>query len=444
MYRYVIVGAGVAGISAIEAMRRVDIRSEIIQVTDDREGYYSRPGLAYYLNGEISRDSLFPMCEADFRRLKVSRETGTVKRVIPSQHQIEIDNGRVLSYDKLLLATGATALAAKVPGMELEGVVKLDTLQDARQIIKLAHKRRSAVVIGGGITALEIAEGLRGRGLTVHYFLRGERYWSTVLDDIESRIVENRLKEEGIQIHYQTEVGQILSAGQKVVGVATTDGKEIDCDMVGVAVGIRARKSLAETAGLRTGRGIIVDEYLRTSDADIFAAGDVAEVYDPAAGKFILDSLWGPARKQGTAAGLNMAGKATRYSKGVPFNVTRLAGLTTTIIGAIGGREADADIAGIVRGDSEGWRQMPDALVAQSNFEINRLRVVVGEHHLVGALIMGDQTLSRAIHELVIKQIDISPIREKLLRPGQRINDVIADFWAGLNSTQGMMSHATV
>ncbi len=444
MYKYLIIGGGVAGVSAIEAIRSIDPSGEITQVTDEEAGYYSRPGLAYYLSGEISEECLFPFDNQDFERLKVIRLNRVVKRVLPQEHRVELSDGSCLSYNRLLIATGARAALAKLPGLENEGVVKLDNLDDVRRILKCARRRRTALVVGGGITALELVEGFRARGLRVHYFLRGDRYWSNVLDGTESHIVEHRLKEEGIQIHYKTVLAEIIGKGGKVNGVLTTDGRKISCDVVAVAIGIQPRKGLAEAAGLKTERGILVNEHLKTSDQDIYAAGDVAEVYDPSVGKAILDSLWGPARKQGYAAGLNMAGKSVPYYKGVPFNVTRLAGLTTTIIGAIGGREEDADTVGIVRGESEGWRQMPDALVAQSDFDINRLRVLVGENHFVGALLMGDQTLSHAIHQLVVKKIDISPIRDRLIRPGQPITDIIADFWSNLSLAYGRDSHATV
>jgi NADPH-dependent 2,4-dienoyl-CoA reductase/sulfur reductase-like enzyme len=444
MYKYLIIGAGVAGVSAIEAIRSQDPTGEITQVSDETAGYYSRPGLAYYLTGEISEDSLYPFQASDFNRLKAHQIKAQVKRILPLERKVELHNGNFLLYNRLLIATGARATLAKVPGIELEGVIKLDSLEDVRRILKHARRRRTAVIVGGGITALELVEGFRARGLTVHYFLRGDRYWSNVLDATESRIVEHRLKEEGIQIHYQTELAEIIGNRGRVTGVVTTDGKKINCDVVGVAIGIQPRKGIAEAAGLKTERGISVNEYLNTSDGDIFAAGDVAEVYDPTVGKAILDSLWTPARKQGYTAGLNMAGEKIPYYKGVPFNVTRLAGLTTTIIGALGGREEDLDVVGIVRGDSESWRQMPDALVAQSNFNINRLRVLVGENHLVGALLMGDQTLSRAIHHIVIDKIDITPIREKILSPGISITDVIADFWAGLAPTYGRKEYAAI
>jgi 3-phenylpropionate/trans-cinnamate dioxygenase ferredoxin reductase component len=427
---YLIIGAGAAGVSAAEAIRSQDPLGEITQVCDESAGYYSRPGLAYYLTGEISEDCLYPYKTEDFQKLSVHTIKAQVKRILPSEKRVELHDGRFLSYSRLLIAVGARASGVQVPGIELEGVVKLDNLEDARRILKLAHKRRVAVVVGGGITALELVEAFRARGLSVHYFLRGDRYWSNVLDETESRIVEQRLADEGIQLHYQTELAEILGKHGKVWGVKTTTGEQIKCDVVGIAVGIQPRKAIAESAGIKTNRGILVDQYLNTSDPNIFAAGDVAEVYDPTLGKAILDSLWAPARRQGYTAGLNMTAMNVAYLKGVPFNVTRLAGLTTTIIGALGGRDEDADVVGIVRGDSEGWREMPDAIVAQANFSINRLRILVGENTLMGALLMGDQTLSHAMHEIVVNKIDITSIREKILKPDCPIPEIIGDFWS--------------
>jgi NAD(P)H-nitrite reductase large subunit len=264
------------------------------------------------------------------------------------------------------------------------------------------------------------------------------------LDETESHLVEHLLKEEEIQIHYQTELAEVLGKKGRVCGVVTTDGQKIDCDIVGIAIGIQSRKWIAETAGIKTARGITVNEYLTTNCEDIYAAGDVAEVFDPTVGKAILDSLWAPARKQGYTAGLNMAGKKIPYYKGVPFNVTRLAGLTTTIIGALGGREPDADTIGIVRGDSEGWREMPDAIAAQSNFSVNRIRVLVNEKNIVGALLMGDQTLSRALHHIIVQKVDISSIRDRMMFSDAAITEVIADFWARISLSSERSKYAAI
>jgi len=176
--RYLIIGSGVAGIDAADTIRQHDPRGEITLLSDDRHGYYSRPGLAYFLTGEIPQAQLFPMREAELNALGLRRVQGRAARLDPVEHQVTLADGTVLSYDRLLLATGATAARSRVPGAELPEVVKLDHLDDARRLIDLARHARAAVVIGGGITALEIAEGLRVRCRRVHYLLRGDRYWA--------------------------------------------------------------------------------------------------------------------------------------------------------------------------------------------------------------------------------------------------------------------------
>ena len=426
--RYLIVGTGAAGIAAAETIRQQDPGGDILLVGEEPHGYYSRPGLAYYLTGELPERQLFPFIERDFDRLRLRRLHARVVALQPQAHEVALDGGRRLPYDRLLLATGSMAAQPPLPGVDLDGVVKLDDLDDARRILKRCRRGRTAVVVGGGITALEIVEGLRARHVRTHYFLRGDRYWGNVLDETESRIVEHRLREEGIQIHYHTELAEILGKRGRVTGILTKDGRRMDCTLVAIAIGVRPRTTLAEGAGLATERGIRVDEYLQTSAPDVFAAGDVAQVFDPLSGKSVLDTLWGVAVTQGRIAGKNMAGQAAPYQKTVPFNVTRLAGLTTTIIGTVG-RGPDKDLLGIARGDSETWRHLPDALVAQDAFDVNRLRVLVGEHTLVGAIVMGDQTLSQPLYHLVAQGADITPIRDLLLEPAARLGDLLASFW---------------
>jgi len=428
MTRYVIIGSGAAGISAIEGIRSRDGKGEIHLITDDPFGYYSRPGLAYLLTGEVNEATLYPFSKETFKRLEFRLHRTQIDRIDPQQHKIINREGKELRYDQLLIATGSTAVELTIPGHQLSGVMKLDNLTDVKNILKRARRGHSAVVIGGGITALEILEGLVAKGMKVHYFVRGDRYWSNVLDEIESRIVEHRLKEDGIKIHYFTEAEEILGRKGKVVGVRTKQGQVIPCDLIGVAIGVHPRIEVAKNSDLTVERGLVVDDYLHTSQPDIYAAGDVAQVYDPLTGKSILDTLWGPARAQGYVAGLNMAGYQKKFVKPPAFNVTRLAGLTTTIIGAVGAGR-DEDVVGIARGDSESWRQTPDAVVAQNNFEVNRLRLLVGWRTLLGAVIMGDQSASFPLQEIIQLQLDISSIRDRLLTPGAPLVKLVTEFW---------------
>lgn len=430
MTRYVLIGTGVAAIAAAEEIRAHDPAGDLTLVGDDPFGYYSRPGLAYYLTGELDENLLYPYRKEDYQKLRLRYQRGHATRIFPAEKQVELDNGIRLPYDKLLIATGAQAMPLKIPGAGLKGVHKLDHMTDARALLADARRGRTALVTGGGITALELAEGLAARGVRVHYVLRGARYWSGVLDELESGVIESLLAQEGIILHHKSEISEILGKSGKIQAVRLADGRALKADLLAYAIGIAPRLELARQSGLACERGILVNEYMQTSQPDIYAAGDVAQVFDPASGKHLLDSLWNPAREQGRAAARNMTGHAEAYRKPPVFNVTRLAGLTVTIIGAVG-TQGDPDLLGIARGDSETWRQVPDVIVAQGGFEVNRLRLMVGEKHILGAVVMGDQKLSRPLQSLVAQKTDITPIRAQLLAPNAPIADILAAFVSG-------------
>ena len=430
MSRYVILGTGVAGISAAQALRALDRQGNIIFVSNDPHWYYSRPGLAYYLAGEIEEKQLYPFGPAEYQALNAHFWQATVVKILPEEACVLLNDGKPLRYDRLLIAVGASAMPLTVPGAELQGVVKLDHLEDARLIVSKAKRARTAVVVGGGITALELAEGLALRGVKVHLLIRSERYWSNVLDETESKIIQHRLKEDKITVHPETELAEILGKQGRVIGIRTKSGQQLGCDLLAYAIGVQPRLQLAKEAGIACERGILVDEHLRTNFPNIFAAGDVAQVYDPLSGRAVVDSLWAPAHDQGQVAGMNMAGKSRVYLKPPSLNVTRLAGLTTTIIGNVGvGTGRDEAQVTIARGDSETWRNVPDALIAQSGFDVNHLRLMITGKNIVGAILMGDQKLSAALQTIIRERIDISPIREQLLAPNAPIADLLAAFW---------------
>jgi len=428
MTRYVIIGTGVAAIAAAEAIRAYEQSGDLTLVGDDPFGYYSRPGLAYYLTGELNEEMLYPYRKADYQKLNLRYHHVHATRILPAEKQVELDSGMRLPYDKLLIATGAQALPLNIPGVDLKGVHKLDHLADARTLLANAKRGRAAIVTGGGITALELAEGLAARGMRVHYVLRSARYWPGVLDELESGVIESLLAQEGITLHHKSEISEILGRNGKINAVRLADGRSLKADLLAYAIGIAPRVGLARESGLDCERGILVNELMQTSQPDIYAAGDVAQVFDPASGKHLLDSLWNPAREQGHAAAINMTGHAKAYHKPPVFNVTRLVGLTITIIGAVGNQN-DPDLLGVARGDSETWRQMPNVIVAQGGFEVNRLRLMVGKKHILGAVVMGDQKLSGMLQSIVRQKTDISPIRAQLLASNAPIADILAEFW---------------
>jgi NADPH-dependent 2,4-dienoyl-CoA reductase/sulfur reductase-like enzyme len=213
-----------------------------------------------------------------------------------------------------------------------------------------------------------------------------------------------------------------------VVAIETRGGARLPCDLLAVAIGTQPRLDLARQAGLATGRGIWTDDTFRTSDADIYAAGDVAEVLDPGTGERVLDSLWSVAIEQGTAAGENLCGVGQPYRREAPFNVTRIGGVTTTLIGAVGSGARDEDLVTLSRGDSQAWRERLDAFAVVSDAGANRLRVLLGADRIVGAVVMGDQTLSRPLQHLIRGRIDIRPVRDHLIQRPSEVIQVLKGF----------------
>ncbi len=412
--RYVIVGNGPAGVAAAEAIRRHDAEGDIRIVGGEDVGFYSRPGLAYMLTGAIPEKGLFSRPRSDYERARIQRTVGTVREIQPRSHRIELVDGKALRYDRLLLAVGARAVRPTLPGIDLQGVVTMDNLEDTRRIVRLTQRARRACVVGGGITAIELAEGLAARGVETHYLMRGDRYWGSVLDPHESALVEERLVEDGIRIHRGVELGGVLGRKGRVCAVETTDGARIDCEILAVAIGTAPRLELAQHAGLETGKGIWTDNTFQTSERDIFAAGDVAEVLDPVTGKRGIDSLWSIAMEHGRIAGEHMYGVGQPYSRPAPFNVTKIGGVTTTLIGAVGTGGRDGDLVTLARGDSHAWREQLHAFATVSDKEANHLRLVLGADRIMGAVVMGDQALSRPLQHLIRERVDIRWVRDRM------------------------------
>jgi NAD(P)H-nitrite reductase large subunit len=443
--RHVLIGMGPAAVAAAEAIRARDDEADITIVAADPHGYYSRPGLAYLLTREMPQPWLSPFTEADFERLGVRRVTATVSGIDPASRRVTLAGDGELPYDRLLIATGSRSTAARVPGAELDGVVKLDDMADALDLIQRSAGAKAAVVVGGGITALEIVEGLRARKVQVHYFLRRERFWSGVLSEAESQLVAQGLARDGVRVHQRTELARIHGAQGRVTGVETADGTRLPCEIVAIAIGVRPQIGVAREAGLACERGILVDEYLRSGDEHIFAAGDVAEVRDPGSDRGKLHVLWNSAVEKGHVAGHNMAAAALgderreplhAHEAANPLNVTRLAGLHTTIIGAVGKGE-DADLQSLSRGDSQSWSELTDAVVVESGDEGQHVRLTLGDGVIAGAVVMGDQTLSFPLQDLIERRVDVSHLQDELAAPAAPLPELVHGAWHAAGGDHG-------
>ena len=349
---------------------------------------------------------------------------------------VRLGDGRSLTYDRLLIATGARATPPPYAGAELDGVVYLDTLDGTKELVKKTRRARRAVVIGGGITALELSEGLTHRGIDTHYFLRRDRLWGQVFNDEEAALLEEKMKAHHVHIHYNTEAVEILGDRKgRVRGVKLTDGREFKCDLVGVAIGVKPLIDVVANSPINTDRAILVNERMETSVPNVYAAGDCAQVYDRWTQKHMLDILWPSAVAEGNAAGLNMVGKPYAYEKGSPFNACLLFGLHITTMGQISPRRDDeADepeiLQHVSRGSSEVWYTHPRPYrSAWSAENDSTIRLVLSGDFLVGALVIGEQSLTDSLRYLIEHEVNIGHMYEELSAGGARMRHILMQFW---------------
>ena len=310
----VIVGGGAAGFAAAEMLRRHGFGGSIAMVSDDAAPPVDRPNLSKdYLAGSAPEDWV-PLRPEDFYRdSKIDLRLKTeVVAIDPKQRQVRCADGTSLGYDRLLLASGAEPVRLPVPAADQPHVHTLRTLADSRAIIADAKGARRALVIGASFIGLEVAAALRAREIDVHVVAPEARPMERVLGPAFGDFIRALHEEHGVKFH----LGETVTAfdGRR----ATLKGGTLETDLVVVGVGVRPRLKLAEQAGLKIDRGVVVDEYLRTSVPDIYAAGDIARWPDPHSGASIRVEHWVVAERQGQTAARNMLGAEERFDA-VPF-----------------------------------------------------------------------------------------------------------------------------
>lgn len=424
--RYLIIGNGAAGVTAAETIRLHDPQGSISIVSAEPYPAYSRPGLAYLLIGEIPKSQLFTRNPEWYSARRLNLVFGKAERLDVRGQRVRLEDGRVLRYDRLLLATGARATPAPYPGANLSGIVYLDTLDGTVDLLRQAKRRRRAVVIGGGITALELCEGLAKRGVNTNYFLRRDRLWGRVFDEAEASLLEERMESHGVNIGYNREITQIEGKRGKVRAVSLKGGGEFPCNLVGMAIGVKPQIELLEKTSVEVDRAVLVDEHMQSNVPNVFAAGDCAQVYDRWTQRHMLDVLWPSAVAEGRVAGMNMAGSSQAYVKGIPFNACLLFGLHITIMGQISPRSdsvSNGDIEVVEhlsRGSSEIWYTYPrNYASAYSREGSNRMRLALNGDNLVGALLMGDQSMADTLCQIIERQINIREYVPQLRAGGQ-------------------------
>jgi 3-phenylpropionate/trans-cinnamate dioxygenase ferredoxin reductase subunit len=314
--RHVIVGGGLAGAKAAEALRAEGHEGGIVLIGAEDELPYERPPLSKdYLRGESSREDARVHPEGFYEEQSVELRTGaTVTAIDPSSREVELDGGERLGWDKLLLATGSEPRRLELPGSELDGVLYLRELDDADAIAARLEPGARLVVIGAGWIGSEVGASARMKGAEVEIVERAARPLEHVLGAEASDFYARVHRDHGVKLHAGAEL-EGFEGTERVEAVRLGDDTRIDCDAVVVGVGITPRTGLAEAAGLEVDNGVVTDAGLATSAPGIFACGDVANAEHPFLGRRIRVEHWANALHQPETAARSMLGKGASYDR---------------------------------------------------------------------------------------------------------------------------------
>jgi len=343
--KYVIVGGSVGGIGAVEAIREVDPVGTIAVISEESFPQYSRPMIADFLSGEATLEKMKYRGDLFWEKNEIQALTG--KKAVSLNlvdRYVELDGGGRINFEKLLIATGGKPFVPEMEGADKDGVFTFTKFSDAERIAAKIGAAEKAVVVGGGLIGVSAAEALTKCGLEVTIVELKDILLNRILDEAASEIIEKAIREAGVSIVTGQTVKRILGKPENdsvVGGVILTNGEEVPCNMVIIAIGVIPHTELVAGTEMKINRGVIVDRCMRTNVPDVYACGDVAETYD-----FVLDEsrplpLWPIAYMGGRVAGYNMAGKKTGYPGGTSMSTLKYFDTPVISAGISNSKEGD-------------------------------------------------------------------------------------------------------
>jgi NADPH-dependent 2,4-dienoyl-CoA reductase/sulfur reductase-like enzyme len=394
---YVIVGNGVAGMEAALALRRRDDEARISLISDEHDHFYSRPALMYVLAGQLDLRATEPYDRGLYERLRFERVRARVTGLDSARRSLQLADGGSLNYDRLLLAVGSRARPAPWPGAQGPGVHHFVTLSDLAGLDHDARRGQRAVVVGGGLIGVEVAEVLHDRGLHVSFVIREPWYFPVALDEQEATLVAEHMRAQGIDVRLGTNVEALLRGADGRPRALRLGSEELPADLVVVAIGVVPNTGFLQggTLALAPNGAIEVDAGLRTNLPDVWAAGDCANV-TWADGSRRPEQLWYTARDQGRAAAAALLGDEPRYLRGTWYNSAKFFDLEYTTAGWVPVNKSFDGTALAVDPELRTWFQrVPGRFESQ--------RVIVKGERVVGFNFVGGrwnhEPLVQWIHE---------------------------------------------
>lgn len=319
----VIIGNGISGVTCARHIRKNDDQVEIIIVSGETEHFFSRTALMYIYMGHMKYEHTKPYADDFWSKNRITLKFGWVNHIDFSNRQLSFANGEKLSYNKLILATGSKPNYFGWPGQDLKGVQGLYSFQDLEQMEKRSPKISRAVIVGGGLIGVEMAEMFSTRKIPVTFLVREKHFWANVLPPEEAKLVGRHIKEHHIDLRFSTELSEIIDNGEgEVKAVKTSSGELIRCEFVGLTAGVRPNIDFLKDSELNTNRGIVVNRKFETNMPDVYAIGDCVEFTEaPGKDRKIIEQVWYTGRMHGETLAYNLTRKKqVDYKPGVWFN----------------------------------------------------------------------------------------------------------------------------
>jgi NADPH-dependent 2,4-dienoyl-CoA reductase/sulfur reductase-like enzyme len=319
---YLIVGGGPAGTKAAESIRQDDPDGRILLVTRESHRLYDRTGLPGYIKGTKTREQLFMRTEEQYRAQRIERlNNNEVTRLDPKKNKATLQDGRDVTFKKALISSGSTPFHWDVPGADKEGVVRLNTLDDADKILGLMSSARDMVIVGGGFISLEFCgiAGAHDKKATV--LVREPYYWANILDEVSGTLITKYLTKNGITVRVNEEIAEVIG-DRRVEAVKTKQGETIPTQMVGVGIGVKRNLDFLQGTPVKIEKGIITNEFLESSVRGIWAAGDVAEFQDAVLHIRHMMGNWRNASDQGIYVGHELAGAREPFRAVSNYSIT--------------------------------------------------------------------------------------------------------------------------
>lgn len=401
--KHLIIGAGPAGVIAAETLRTQDPEADIVLIGDEPEAPYSRMALPYLLADNVDEAGTYLRPDpAHFQSQRIQVQQGRVASVDTQAHSVTLEQGERLEYDRLLIATGSHTVKPPIPGMDLDGIENCWTLADARAIAQRAQPGQQVVLMGAGFIGCIVLEALVARGVTLTVVEREPRMVPRMMDQTGGELLKRWCESKGVRVLTGTQVDEI-KAGPQRLSLAVGNGGVLEADLVVCATGVRPNIGFLQNSGVETDLGILVDDHLRTSARDVYAAGDVAQGPVFNGGQREVHAIQPTAGDHGQVAGLNMANVDTVYGGSLAINVLNTLGLISSSFGQ--------------------WQGVPggDSASTLNEEEFKYLRLEFDGDYLVGAIGLGLTQQVGILRGLIQTRVNLGQWKNELLRDPHQI-----------------------